>query len=629
MSFCSRNKRAVLVTLEYADPIFSGNGVYSRSIVTGLVEQLRFDVLVISGTSAQGPCGSSPGPGGSGSCSKSLSPLHPQSQPRIDMVRHSQSQPRTTSRSQHSSAGAAKDIPPTCTSGGTLQTIAIPLRVWNRLDRGSDWELFRDRVASSEEDDEGGGGVLAAFTEFAPDYIIAVDWSGAAAARMLMEKMQLDQRKPLFVLFLFRLFSASTEFSEEDLTFYKEEEGNAVRVADKVVSCSSIDRKLLAATFFLGDDEAMDISRNREISNTLTATLTTPPSCVKQNKLAFLNPPLRPGFVEEGAAATTSSATTSSSVTNKKASSRSTLTKAPASSSSCSSLPAPSSSSCSSSSETPISSSKTPTASYLLCCCRLSPEKRVDFFVDVICRHEVREALQKQNIVPFLVGAQNSEWGKELIQGKLESTFKLVSTRNTISEEDDRDDGDGQEQDQRGGCIQIEHHHHKQDDHHHDAQKQQHYAIVRDFMSAAQLREVFRKSVLNFHPALYDSYAMTIVEAAACGLPSLIHTGGIGAADVLGEEGVFRGDMADEEKCAERLVKVLEGLRLAKDEDPVQCVSSQQPPLQQSHMQSQIMHVESRQVQETAQKRALAWESVAFAQELGSLLEEAGVGGHS
>eukprot|EP00392_Amoebophrya_sp_AT5.2_P010319 g10379.t1 len=297
-----------------------------------------------------------------------------------------------------------------------------------------------------------------------------------------MERTQLLAGcRTTFVLFVFRIFSASSEFSDEDLAFYRAEEGNAVRAADKIVSCSSIDRKLMADTFLRGQAGADDTS------------------------------------------------------------------------------------------EAPSTSSP----SYLLCCCRLSPEKRVDFFVNVICRQEIQAALRRWNVVPFVVGALNSEWGKELIQGRLQNVYRLI--------------GEDEAQD------------HASD----PTAKQELRAVVRDFMSPTELRQVFTKSVLNFHPALYDSYAMTIVEAAACGLPSLIHTSGIGAADVLGEEGVFRGDMADENVCAGRLAAVLEGL-VGGASSPAGALASC-----------------AAGVQQTAQTRALAWESVAFARKLGTLMEEA------
>jgi glycosyltransferase involved in cell wall biosynthesis len=41
--------------------------------------------------------------------------------------------------------------------------------------------------------------------------------------------------------------------------------------------------------------------------------------------------------------------------------------------------------------------------------------------------------------------------------------------------------------------------------------------------------------ILNFHPYAYDSYGMTIVEAAACGVPSIVLSTNIGAVAPLKE----------------------------------------------------------------------------------------------
>ncbi|EKX51527.1 hypothetical protein GUITHDRAFT_102791 [Guillardia theta CCMP2712] len=47
--------------------------------------------------------------------------------------------------------------------------------------------------------------------------------------------------------------------------------------------------------------------------------------------------------------------------------------------------------------------------------------------------------------------------------------------------------------------------------------------IVKDFLDAQGLQEVLSQSLVNIHTAPYEAYGMTIVEAAACGSPSIIH----------------------------------------------------------------------------------------------------------
>lgn len=48
--------------------------------------------------------------------------------------------------------------------------------------------------------------------------------------------------------------------------------------------------------------------------------------------------------------------------------------------------------------------------------------------------------------------------------------------------------------------------------------------------------QVFSQTLLNFHPCVYDAYGMTVVEAAAFGVPSVVNkgtAGAVGAADLL------------------------------------------------------------------------------------------------
>ena len=56
---------------------------------------------------------------------------------------------------------------------------------------------------------------------------------------------------------------------------------------------------------------------------------------------------------------------------------------------------------------------------------------------------------------------------------------------------------------------------------------------MRGFGGAAELAAVWRETLLNIHTATYEAYGMTIVEAAAFGVPSLLHEGTIGAKDLL------------------------------------------------------------------------------------------------
>lgn len=146
----------------------------------------------------------------------------------------------------------------------------------------------------------------------------------------------------------------------------------------------------------------------------------------------------------------------------------------------------------------------------ILCCCRLSSEKRVHFFVDLVCDPAVKRTMKELKLTPCLVGARagDDERYCDDLLAKLNAHWPEATVKTS-------------------------------------------------FVAPAQLVDVFRHTQLNVHPALYDSYAMTLAEAAACGVPSLLHRERVGAVDVLGEDGVIRADMGSLEAAAERLIQVL------------------------------------------------------------------------
>jgi len=63
-----------------------------------------------------------------------------------------------------------------------------------------------------------------------------------------------------------------------------------------------------------------------------------------------------------------------------------------------------------------------------------------------------------------------------------------------------------------------------------------HAVILESFLPPAALAAIFARSVLNFHPCAYDAYGMTVVEAAAFRVPSVVASGGhVGATAIVGE----------------------------------------------------------------------------------------------
>jgi glycosyltransferase involved in cell wall biosynthesis len=62
--------------------------------------------------------------------------------------------------------------------------------------------------------------------------------------------------------------------------------------------------------------------------------------------------------------------------------------------------------------------------------------------------------------------------------------------------------------------------------------------VLDSFLSPPSLAAVFMRTALNFHPCSYDAYGMTVIEAAAFGVPSVIASGTkVGASAILGGGG--------------------------------------------------------------------------------------------
>lgn len=86
-----------------------------------------------------------------------------------------------------------------------------------------------------------------------------------------------------------------------------------------------------------------------------------------------------------------------------------------------------------------------------------------------------------------------------------------------------------------------------------------HAVIMDTFLPPDRLAEVLKQSTLNIHPALYEAYGLTIVEAASMGCPSVVHRSGIGAAQLLKEEdnAVYFADMSNTKCAADTVRKIL------------------------------------------------------------------------
>eukprot|EP00936_MAST-01D_sp_MAST-1D-sp1_P001613 g1613.t1 len=201
-----------------------------------------------------------------------------------------------------------------------------------------------------------------------------------------------------------------------------------------------------------------------------------------------------------------------------------------------------------SSATAPIEPSTTPRREFVTCCSRLTPEKNVEAFVLALAAPPLRAIMRRRGLRPLLCGsATDPEYGKA-VRTRLKQTFP------------------GEE------------------------------SVVLDFVPAHELSNVFRRTALNVHPALYEAYGMTVAEAAAFGAPSIIDGGGeVGVAELLSatRNEVMHADMRDPGKIAERLAAVLED-------------------------NSALRHTAA-----AAQRRSLSWGIAEFGAKLSSILDRA------
>ena len=197
--------RALVVALELVDPIFSGNGVYGRTVVRSLLRSMpELEVLVACGVP-------------DGTCDVSFS--------------------------LESTLGAHADA----AWATRLRVVAaVPLPTWRRLDRACAWRAFARGVRAARER-------IAALS---PDLVIAIDWHGAAAAAALAPR-------PPVAYFNFRVYSANSgadivakdaaaagddqdeDEGEEDGAFYARREREALALASSALALCENDAAML------------------------------------------------------------------------------------------------------------------------------------------------------------------------------------------------------------------------------------------------------------------------------------------------------------------------------------------------------------------------------------------------
>lgn len=162
----------------------------------------------------------------------------------------------------------------------------------------------------------------------------------------------------------------------------------------------------------------------------------------------------------------------------------------------------------------------------VVCSNRFSPEKNVLALCAPLCR--LAEDFKSWGVVPFFCGAVADEAYHRQVQDKLSGSFEMHTDASTW-----RDAMDGRKARDKPLCIFL------------------------SLLPSSELRAAFQCAKMNLHPALYEAYGMTIVEAAALNVPTLMNETGIGASDLLGGDCSLQIDMMDEEAIATALCAYL------------------------------------------------------------------------
>jgi len=438
----NRPPRILLVCIEFAQPLFSGNGVLTQNIVWGLL-MLGYKVTVICAL-----------------------PLSHRSSPTGD------GNGNTTGSS---SKGRALTLNKYIDDSNLLQirVIHVPDEYWKRLDRQSCWEIIAKEAPNmllsdgGDGNNGGNGGDALGLPDHdhAHDHVFAIDWS-ALPAIYNMQNAGILPRTVKLTYFIFRVFTASKELcrSQMDYNFYLEHEMRGIQRADSVILLSHVDQHAI-----LKQIDSMNMKTNTNMQK-LSSTCTRSGREEIISKMHILVPPLRKD-IQSLAMNTKSNIASTGSVSN---------------------------------TELQVEGFM-----YILCNARLSPEKNALRFAQVMQALSQNGTLERLNLIPLMIGSICDE-------NYAQEVYRLLPS-NSI--------------------------------------------IINHFLSSIDMSVHLKKTLLNVHPSIYDAYGMTIPEAAAFGVPSILHHESIGATSLLRDDHdeVFLGDMSSVDSAIQSVEEMLLG----------------------------------------------------------------------
>lgn len=200
-------RRILVIGLEFVEPLFSGNGILTHSVVRSLLSQ-DYDVTVLCG----------------------------QPNNAISSI---------TSNSTNVEEGKLRII-----------SVPVPFNKWNRLDKGSAWEEMADNAPERVLRNEN-------FGTF--DYVLGIDWSAMATYNALKQYSFLPESS-VYINLVFRVFSKSKELikSSDDEQFYHQSEALAMEEAAVTFALSHVDRTELKSLVQNNDGT---ISKQKESNN--------------------------------------------------------------------------------------------------------------------------------------------------------------------------------------------------------------------------------------------------------------------------------------------------------------------------------------------------------------------------
>lgn len=197
----------------------------------------------------------------------------------------------------------------------------------------------------------------------------------------------------------------------------------------------------------------------------------------------------------------------------------------------------------------PLPEALPPGKQFVTCVVRLSPEKETLRFIPFL--ESIRGLMDSKQWIPLLAGSPSDKAYAQIVRDKLKDKFPSAID------------------------------------------------LVGTFLNPKELCGIFQNTVINFHPSSYDAYGMTIVEAAAMGVPSVIaNNGQVGSSHLI------------QDACV-----LMEMPALGEDASLVD--KTLLPDASNQHLMTLLQdEITLQKLGEDAKERALAWSELAYGKRL-------------